>query len=64
MHKQLKGFTLLLACDNHFMYSHTGVPLHEVGKGEGKITGGKSKTINKNKGVGGSCMRKGKGKKL
>ena len=40
------------------------MPLHEVGKGGGKISGGKSKTINRNKGVGRSSMRKRKETKL
>ena len=55
---------LLFVCNNVFVYSHTGVPLHKVGKGGGKISGGKSKTINRNKGVGGSSTRKGKETKL
>ena len=38
--------------------------LHEVGKGGGKISGGKSKTINRNVGVGGSSTRIGKGTKI
>ena len=35
-----------------------------MGKGGGRINGGKSKTINRNKGVGGSSTRKGKETKL
>ena len=54
----------MLACNNFFVYSHTGLPLHEVGKGGGRIGGGKSTTINRNKGVGGSSKRKGKETKL
>ena len=46
------------------MYSHSGLPLHEVGKGGEKISGVKSKTINRNKGVGGISTRKGKETKL
>ena len=62
--KQLNVFALLSALNNVFVYSHTGLPLHEVGKGGGKMNGGKSKTINRNKGVGGGSTRKGKETKL
>ena len=54
----------MLAYNNVFVYSHTGLPLQEVGKGGRKISGGKSITINRNKGVGGSSTRKGKETKL
>ena len=60
--KQLKIFTLFSAFYNVSVYSHTGLPLHEVGKGGGKVNGGKSKTFNRNKGVGGISTRKRKGK--
>ena len=65
VHKTIiEGFSHCFTCNNVFVYSHTGRPLHQVGKGRGKISGGKSKTINRNKGVGGSCTRKGKETKL
>ena len=64
VHKQLKLKKFFSPYNNVFLYSHTGLPLHEVGKGGGKISGGKFKTINRNKGVEGSCMRKSKETKL
>ena len=45
------------------MYYCTGQPLHEVGKGVGNIRS-KSRTSNRNKGMGGSSTRKGKETKL
>ena len=36
------------------------MPQHEVGEGVGKIRGNKSRTSNRNKGVGGMSTKKGK----
>ena len=42
---------------------HTGLPLHgEEGEGQGTSIRGTPRAINRNKGVGGSSRRKGKGK--
>ena len=49
----------MFSCSNDLTYSHTGQPLHEVGKGEGDSSGYNTENNSRTKGVGKKKGKKG-----